>query len=45
MNTIFFKVFWYDSTWGNEPRSTDCEAVALITTPSRRLDEDGRLGS
>ena len=35
MNTIF-KVFWYDSTREMNPRSTDCEADALITTPSRR---------
>ena len=32
----FFKVFWYDSTRGMNPRSTDCEADALTTTPSRR---------
>ena len=32
----FFKVFWYDSTRGMNPRSTDCEAGALTTTPSRR---------
>ena len=32
----FFKVFWYDSTWEMNPRSTDCEADALTTTPSRR---------
>ena len=31
-----FKVFWYDSTRGMIPRSTDCEADALTTTPSRR---------
>ena len=31
----FFKVFWYDSTRGMKPRSTDCEADALTTTPSR----------
>ena len=30
----FFKVFWYDSTRGINPRSTDCEADALTTTPS-----------
>ena len=29
----FFKVFWYDSTRGMNPRSTDCEADALTTTP------------
>ena len=29
------KVFWYDSTRGINPRSTDCEADALTTTPSR----------
>ena len=33
----FLKVFWYDSTRGMNPRSTDCEADALTTTPSRRL--------
>ena len=33
----FFKVFWYDSTRGMNPRSTDCEADALTTTPSRRF--------
>ena len=27
----FFKVVWYDSTRGLNPRSTDCEADALIT--------------
>ena len=37
MNTIF-NVFWYDSTRGMNPKSTDCEADALITTPSRRSD-------
>ena len=31
----FFKVFWYDSTRGMNTRSTDCEADALTTTPSR----------
>ena len=30
-----FKVFWSDSTRGMNPRSTDCKADALITTPSR----------
>ena len=39
VNTIF-KVFWYDSTREMNPRSTDCEADALTTTPSRRLQED-----
>ena len=34
----FFKVFWDDSTRGMSPRSTDCEADALTTTPSRRLN-------
>ena len=33
----FFKIFWYDSTRGMNPKSTDCEADALATTPSRRL--------
>ena len=33
----FFNVFWYDSTRGMNPRSTDCEAGALTTTPSRRF--------
>ena len=32
-----FLVLWYDSTWGTNPRSTDCEADALTTTPSRLL--------
>ena len=32
----FFKVFWYDSTRGMNPWSTDCEAGALTTKPSRR---------
>ena len=32
----FFKVFWYDSTRGLNPRSTDCEADAPTTTPSCR---------
>ena len=32
----FFKVFWDDSTRGMNPRSTDCEADALTTTPPRR---------
>ena len=36
VDTIF-KVFWYDSTRGLSPRSTDCEADALTTTPSRRF--------
>ena len=30
----FLKVIWYDSTRGMNPRSTDCEAGALTTTPS-----------
>ena len=30
-------VFWYDSTLGINPRSTDCKADALTTTPSRWL--------
>ena len=29
VNTIFLKVFWDDSTWEMNPRSTDCEADAL----------------
>ena len=33
----FFKVFWYDSTKGMNPRSTDCETDALTTTPSRSV--------
>ena len=33
----FFKVFWCDSTRRMNPRSTDCEADALTTTPSRRF--------
>ena len=36
----FFKVFWYDSTRGMNPRSTDCKADTLttgvVTTPSRQ---------
>ena len=32
----FFKVFWYDSTKGMYPKSTDCKADALTTTRSRR---------
>ena len=36
----FFKVFWYDSTRGMNPRFTDCEADALTTTPSRRSTLD-----
>ena len=32
IDTIFLKVFWYDSTRGMNPRSTDCEADALTTT-------------
>ena len=32
VNNIF-KVFWYNSTRGLNPRSTDCEADALTTTP------------
>ena len=31
MNTIF-NVFWYDSTWGMNLRSTDCKADALTTS-------------
>ena len=33
----FFKVVWYYSTWGMNPRSTDCEADALTTTPLQML--------
>ena len=33
----FFTVFWYDSTRGLNPRSTDYEADALTTTPSRQF--------
>ena len=32
-----FKVFWYDLTRGMNPKSTECEADALPTSPSRRL--------
>ena len=32
----FFEVFWYDSERGLNPRSTDCKAGSLTTTPSRR---------
>ena len=45
---IICKVFWYDSTWEMNPRSTDCEAVALTTTPSRRfliMDDSNALSS
>ena len=38
-----FKVFWYDSTWEMKPRSIDCEADALTTTPSRRLKLSGKI--
>ena len=31
------KVFWYDSTRGSNPGSTDCEADALTITPSHLL--------
>ena len=31
----FFKVFWYDSTRGMNPRSTDYKADALTATPYR----------
>ena len=33
----FFEVFWYDLIWEMNPRSTNCEADVLSTTPSRRL--------
>ena len=33
----YFLVFWYDSTWEMNPRSTDCEADAPTTTPSHKL--------
>ena len=33
----FIKVFWNDLTKGMNPRSTDCEADTLTTTPSHRL--------
>ena len=32
-----FKVFRYDSTMGMNPKSTDCEADALTTKPSRQI--------
>ena len=32
----YFRVFWYDSTRGLNPMSTDCEANALTITPSIR---------
>ena len=38
----FFKVFWYDSTRGMNPGSTDCEANALTTTPSRQRKRNTR---
>ena len=41
----FFKVFWYDSTRGMNPRSKDCEAGALTTTPSRRSYFDSHCPS
>ena len=37
LRTQFLKVFWYNCTWKMNPRSTDCEETALITTSSRRL--------
>ena len=37
----FFKVFWYDSTREINPRSTDCEADALTTTPSHQYPLQG----
>ena len=40
----FFKVFWYDSTRGMNPRSADCVADALTTTPSRRSKQSCCLG-
>ena len=36
----FSKVFWYDSTRGMNPRSTDYDADALTTTPSCRSTND-----
>ena len=33
----FLKVFWYDSTREINPRSTDCKADALTTTPTRHI--------
>ena len=36
----FLKVFWYDSTRGLRPRSTDCEVDALTTTSSRRSGDE-----
>ena len=41
----FFKVFWYDLTRGMNPRSTNCEADALTTTPSRRLEDQALLAA
>ena len=38
--TPFFKVIWYDSTRGMNPRSTNCEEHALTTTPSRRSEKE-----
>ena len=35
---LFFKVFWYDSTRGLYPRSTNCEADVPTITPLRRND-------
>ena len=36
----FLKVIWYDSTGGLNPKPNDCEADALITTPSRRSSRE-----
>ena len=39
----FFKVFCYYSTRGMNARSTECEADASTTTPSRRLNISSRI--
>ena len=36
----FFKLFGLDSTRGLNPKSTDCKADALTTTPSRRISQN-----
>ena len=33
LGILFFKVFWYDSTRGMNPKSSDCKADTLTTTP------------
>ena len=38
VDTIF-KVFWYNSTTGMNPKSTNCKADTLTTTPSHQLHQ------